>query len=68
MFLFNKPSRYELEKEIEGLDKALLMLEERYQKKTVTIETFSSKCEELGKRKEKCLKKLEKLDNEENAS
>lgn len=45
---------------IEGLDKALEILQERYEKKTITLEEFSKKCEQLGKKREKHLKKLEK--------
>ena len=45
---------------IEGLDKALEILQERYEKKAITLEEFSKKCEQLGKKREKYLKKLEK--------
>lgn len=42
------------------LDKSLELLQERYQKKQITIEEFSKKCIKIGKRKEKLLKKLNK--------
>ncbi len=45
---------------IEGLDKALEILKERYEKKIITLEEFSKQCEQLGKKREKYLKKLEK--------
>ena len=45
---------------IEGLDKALEILKERYEKKIITREEFSKQCEQLGKKREKYLKKLEK--------
>ncbi len=44
--------------EMEILDKSLELLQERYQKKQITIEEFSKKCIKLGKRKEKLQKKL----------
>ena len=45
---------------IEGLDKALEILKERYEKKIITLEEFSKQCEQLGKKREKYFKKLEK--------
>ncbi len=45
---------------IEGLDKALEILKERYEKKIITLEEFSKQCEQLGKKREKYLKKLAK--------
>ena len=45
---------------IESLDKALELLQKRYEQKTITIQEFSKKCEELGKKREKYLKKLKK--------
>lgn len=45
---------------IDGLDKALDILKERYEKKIITLEEFTKKCEELGKKRAKYMKKLEK--------
>ncbi len=49
---------------LEGFEKTLKLLQERYEKKLITLEEFSKKCEELGKKKEKYLKKLEKKNRE----
>ena len=49
---------------LEGFEKTLKLLPERYEKKLITLEEFSKKCEELGKKKEKYLKKLEKKNRE----
>ena len=49
--------------EINTLDKALEILQDRYQKKQITIEEFSKKCTKIGKRKEKLQKKLNKTSN-----
>jgi len=45
---------------IEGLDKALEILKQRYEKKLISIEEFSKECERLGKKREKYLKKMKK--------
>ena len=50
--------------ELEGLDKAMEILNHRFEKKQITIEEFSKKCEEIGKKHAKYQKKLEKLDKE----
>ncbi len=60
MFGFNTPSKEVLEKELEGLDKALDMLKERYEKKVINLEGFSKQCEEMRRKREKILKQLEK--------
>lgn len=46
--------------ELEGLDKALEILQDRYEKKMISIETFSKQCREIAKKKEKYEKKLNK--------
>lgn len=46
--------------ELEGIDRALEILNERYEKKLITIEQYQAQSLEFGKRKEKCLKKLAK--------
>ena len=46
--------------ELEGLDRAIELLNDRYQKKLINIEEFNKKSIEFGKRKEKYLKKLAK--------
>ena len=45
---------------IDGLDKALEILQKRYEQKNITLEEFTKKCEELGKKRQKYQKKLEK--------
>lgn len=46
--------------EIDSLDRALEILQDRYYRKVISIEEFSKKCEEIAKKKEKYQKKLEK--------
>lgn len=48
--------------EIEGLDRALEILQDRYEKKAITIEVFSKQCQEIAKKKEKYQKKLAKME------
>lgn len=56
MFFMSKKKKTELE----GLDKALEILQDRYEKKAITIEQFSKECEIIAKKREKYQKKLEK--------
>ncbi len=46
--------------EIEGINRAIEILNDRYQKKLISIEEFNKKSHEFGKKKAKYLKKLEK--------
>ena len=46
--------------ELEGIDRAVEILNDRFQKKLISLEEFNKKSLEFGKRKAKCLKKLEK--------
>ncbi len=46
--------------ELEGIDRAVEILNDRFQKKLISLEEFNKKSLEFGKRKSKCLKKLEK--------
>ena len=46
--------------ELEGIDRAVEILNDRFQKKLISLEEFNKKSFEFGKRKAKCLKKLEK--------
>jgi len=57
MMLFGRKSP---KTELEGIDKALEILNQRYEKKLITIEQYQAQALEFGKRREKCLKKLEK--------
>ena len=52
--------RKEPKNEIESIDKALEILKQRYDKKEITIETFSKQCNEFAKRREKLMKKQKK--------
>lgn len=56
MFFQNKNPKTELE----GLDRALEILQDRYDKKVITIEQFSKQCQEIAKKRQKYQKKLEK--------
>ena len=56
MFFQNKNTKTELE----GLDRALEILQDRYDKKVITIEQFSKQCQEISKKRQKYQKKLEK--------
>ena len=49
--------------ELEAIDRAIEILNDRYQKKLISIDEFSKKSLQFGKRKEKYLKKLEKQRN-----
>ena len=46
--------------EIEGLDRALEILQDRYDKKAISLDDFSRQCQEIAKKREKYQKKLEK--------
>lgn len=46
--------------ELDSLDRALEILQDRYEKKVITLEQFSKECQEIGKKREKYQKKLEK--------
>ena len=46
--------------ELEGIDRAVEILNDRFQKKLISLEEFNKKSLEFGKRKAKCLKKLGK--------
>lgn len=48
-------------KELEGLRKAYEILNERYKKKTITLEQFTKQCADINKKIEKYEKKLAKL-------
>ena len=47
--------------ELESLDRALEILQDRYDKKVITIEQFSKECQLIAKKREKYLKKLNKV-------
>ncbi len=51
--------------ELQGIDRALEILNERYEKKLISIEQFQQQAAEFGKRKEKCLKKLQRYQKKE---
>ncbi len=50
--------------EIEGIDRAVEILNDRFQKKLISLEEFNKKSFEFGKRKAKCLKRLEKQEKD----
>lgn len=49
--------------ELESLDRALEILQDRYEKKAITIEQFSKECEIIAKKREKYQKKIEKKES-----
>lgn len=59
LFNFSKKSK---EKELENLKKAFDILNERYQKKTITLEEFTKQCEQLTKK----IDKYQKIVNKNN--
>ena len=63
MLFGNNKERKDPTNELEMLDQALENLKKRYEDKAITLEEFSKLCEELGKKKEKALKRLEKENN-----
>lgn len=46
--------------ELDGLDKALEILKDRYEKKLITLEEFSKQCEDISKKRVKYEKQLAK--------
>ena len=46
--------------ELEGIDRAIEILNDRFQKKLISLDEFNKKSLEFGKRKAKYFKKLEK--------
>lgn len=46
--------------ELESLDRALEILQDRYEKKAISLEVFSKQCREIAKKREKYQKKLKK--------
>ncbi len=45
---------------LEGLDRAQEMLDERYEKKQITIEQYQQQCMEFAKKREKYQKQLDR--------
>ena len=39
--------------ELEGLDRALEILQDRYDKKAISLDDFSRQCQEIAKKREK---------------
>lgn len=56
--MFFKPNKQELKRSLENLEKAQAILDERYEKKQMTIEAYQKQCIEFGKRREKLRKSL----------
>lgn len=46
--------------ELESLDRSLEILQDRYEKKAITIEVFSRECEKIRIKKEKIQKRQQK--------
>ncbi len=46
--------------ELDSLDRALEILQDRYEKKVITLEQFSAECEKIRKKREKYEKVLKK--------
>ncbi len=45
---------------LEGIDRALELLNERYEKKQITIEQYQKQCMEFAQKREKYQKQLDK--------
>ena len=58
-FSFGK-SKEQAEKELEGLKKAYEILNERYQKKSISLDQFRIQCDTLNQKIEKLEKIIEK--------
>ena len=58
-FSFGK-TKEQAEKELEGLKKAYEILNERYQKKSITLDQFRIQCDALNQKIEKLEKIIEK--------
>ena len=58
-FSFGK-TKEQAEKELVGLQKAFEMLNERYKKRTITLEQFTKQCDDITKKIEKCRKIIDK--------
>ena len=56
LFNFFGKSLEEAEKELEGLKKAYEILNDRYKKKTITLDQFRIQCADITKKIEKCQK------------
>ena len=61
MFFQNKDPKTELE----GLDRALEILQDRYEKKAITIEEFTKQCEVIAKKRKKYQKALAKKERKQ---
>lgn len=63
LFDFFSVDKDKLEKELKGLESAQKALDERFEKKQVSNETYRQKSMEFMLKKEKIEKKLSKLNN-----
>lgn len=63
LFDFFSVDKDKLEKELKGLESAQKALDERFEKKQVSNETYRQKSMEFMLKKEKIEKKLNKLNN-----
>lgn len=60
LFDFLGKSKEQAEKELAGLKKAYEILNERYKKKTITLEQFKIQCQDINKKIEKCQRIIDK--------
>lgn len=60
MFFGFGKTKEQAEKELVGLQKAFEMLNERYKKRTITLEQFTKQCDDITKKIEKCRKIIDK--------
>lgn len=64
--MFFKPNKTKAKRTLESLEKAQAILDERFEKKQVSIEVYQKQCQEFGKRREKLRKILgEEIFNED---
>ncbi len=56
--IFGKRNKEDVQKELDNLKKAYEILDERYKKKTISLQEFSEKCSEINEKIEKLQKEL----------
>ena len=53
-------TRKDPKNELEGLDRALEILQDRYEKKVISLDVFSRQCQEIAKKRLKYQKQIDK--------
>ncbi len=58
--IFGRRNKEDIQNELDNLKKAYDILDERYKKKTISLQEFTAKCNELSEKIEKLQKELGK--------